>query len=63
MFEQLWTDEEEDFDPGATLWRGTLLFPQTISSSEEECNVDHENSKIFKVRKILNMCIYNHCKC
>lgn len=41
-----WEDGPEDYNPGATLWKGSVLKPDFISSGEDSNDSDLEITKV-----------------
>lgn len=42
-------DDPEEYNPGATLWKGSILEPNLISSGEDNNNSDLEITKVWKI--------------
>ena len=45
----LWGDDPEEYNPGATLLKGSILEPNLISSGEDSNNSDLEITKVWKI--------------
>ena len=45
----LWGDDPEEYNPGATLWKGSILEPNLISSGDDSNDSDLEITKVWKI--------------
>ena len=45
----LWGDDPEEYNPGATLWKSSILKPNLLSNGEESNNSDLEITKVWKI--------------